>query len=78
MFACVIRRRSPSRALELVVEAFDGRLVEHAFAPGLALRTAQHDAPVPRTLLRPVEREDELTVAELALVERGRSMQPYA
>ena len=52
MFACVMRRRSLEQragaAVELVVEALDGALLEDALAARLALRAAQHDAPVPR------------------------------
>src|SRR5207244_3844532 len=47
-------------AVQLVVEAFDGGLVEDALPPGLALRATEHDAPVAGTLLGPVQRVHEL------------------
>ena len=50
-------------AVELVVEAFDGGLVEDALAAGLALRAAQHDPPVAGAFLGPVERVDQLARA---------------
>ncbi len=55
-----VAQQGAGAAVELVVESFDGGLVEHALAPGLALRAAQHDAPVPRSFLGPVERVDQL------------------
>ena len=59
-------------AVELVVEPFDGGLVEDALAARLALRAAQHDPPVPRAFLGPVERVDKLAGAVEADVQLAR------
>ena len=78
MFACVMRRgrssSAPVAAVELVVEPLHGRLLEDALAAGLALGAAQHDAPVARALLGPVQRIDELAgavEADVQLVRRA-------
>ena len=84
MFACVSCFRSLSSALvalvQLLVELLDDRLLEHALAPGLALGAAQHDSPVARAFLGPVQRICELAGAVEADVQRigdadaGRSL----
>src|SRR5665213_2830780 len=72
--------------VELLVEPLDGRLAEDTLAPGLALGTAQDDAPVPRSFLNPVQRIGQLAGAVEADVQglgraglrRGRSPQTIA
>src|ERR1700722_6728024 len=55
-----IAEQGAGAAVELVVEPFDGALVEDPLAPGLALGATQYDAPVTGTFLGPVQRVDEL------------------
>ena len=60
MLACVSCFRSLSSALvalvELLVELLDDGLLEDALAACLALGAAQHDSPVARAFLDPVQR----------------------
>jgi hypothetical protein len=55
--------------VELIVQTFDGGLLEDALAPGLALWTAQQDAPVAGPFLGPVERIGKLAATVKADVQ---------
>ena len=73
--ASEVAQQRARAAVELVVEPLDGRLLEDALAPRLALGAAQHDPPVPGALLAPVERIDELAgavKADVQLIRRSR------
>ena len=62
-------------AVELLVEALDGGLVEHADLAPLAVGAAQHDLPVRRGGLLPVHRVDQVAVAlgaDVQVVDRAR------
>ena len=80
MFACTRRREVLDQrlgaAVELLVEAVDGGLVERADLAPLAVRAAQHDLPVRRGGLLPVDRVHEVAVAlgaDVQVVDRGGS-----
>ena len=74
MFACVSCFRSLNSALvalvQLLVELLDDALLEDALAACLALGATQHDPPVARPFLGPVERIRELAGAVKADVQR--------
>ena len=74
MLACVSCLRSlssaPVAAVQLLVELLDDRLLEDSLAPRLALGATQHDSPVPRAFLDPVQRICELAGAVEADVQR--------